>query len=160
MLRSVGLFASLSDDELLEIVGADSVLSFGHTETIVYQGGVGGSMYVLLDGVCSVQVESSNDHNERVEIAQLTLGEVFGEVAALTNAERTASVQAIGHVVLQEISQRSINKLFLKNAEAMDAFAAVMATRRPPLPHGSAAVPHSHPHSFRTAARRTASTCS
>ena len=35
--------------------------------------------------------------------------------------------------------------------------AAVKATRRPPLPHGSAAVPHSHPHSFRTADRRTAS---
>ena len=86
-------------------------------------------MFVLLDGVCSVQVDSLSTPNERVEIAQLTQGEVFGEVAALTDSPRTASIQAIGHVVLQEISQRSINNLFRKNGEAMDAFAAVMATR-------------------------------
>ncbi|MGB1417196.1 MAG: cyclic nucleotide-binding domain-containing protein [Synechococcus sp.] len=129
VLRSVALFAALSDSELREIVGVDPVISFGHTETIVTQGDVGGSMYVLLDGVCSAQVDASTDQNERVEIAQLTFGEVFGEVAALTNTPRTASVQAIGHVVLQEISQRSINTLFRNNAEAMEAFAAVMATR-------------------------------
>ena len=129
VLRSVALFAALSDSELREIVGVDPVISFGHTETIVTQGDVGGSMYVLLDGVCSAQVDASTDQNERVEIAQLTFGEVFGEVAALTNTPRTASVQAIGHVVLQEISQRSINTLFRNNAEAMKAFAAVMATR-------------------------------
>ncbi|MGB1622529.1 MAG: cyclic nucleotide-binding domain-containing protein [Synechococcus sp.] len=129
VLRSVALFAALSDAELREIVGIDPVISFGHTETIVTQGDIGGSMYVLLDGVCSAQVDASTDQNERVEIAQLTFGEVFGEVAALTNTPRTASVQAIGHVVLQEISQRSINTLFRNNAEAMEAFAAVMATR-------------------------------
>jgi len=129
VLRSVALFAALSDSELREIVGVDPVISFGHTETIVTQGDVGGSMYVLLDGVCSAQVDASTDQNERVEIAQLTFGEVFGEVAALTNTPRTASVQAIGHVVLQEISQRSINTLFRHNAEAMKVFAAVMATR-------------------------------
>ena len=129
VMRSVALFASLSDADLREIVGFDPVLSFGHAETIIAQGGSGGSMYVLLDGVCSVQVDASSGQRERVEIAQLTLGEVFGEVAALTNAQRTASVQAIGHVVLQEITQRSIHNLFLKNADAMEAFAAVMATR-------------------------------
>ena len=129
VLRSVPLLESLSDEDLCEIVGCDPVLSFGHTETIIPQDGTGGSMYVLLDGVCSVQVDSSSDPKERVEIAQLTSGEVFGEVAALTNAPRTASIQAIGHVVLQEITQRSIHNLFLKNADAMEAFAAVMATR-------------------------------
>lgn len=129
VLRTVALFAGLSDSELLEIVGFDPVVSFGHTETIVTEGGSGGSMFVLLDGVCSVQVVASTASSERVEIAQLTQGEVFGEVAALTNAPRTASVQAIGHVVLQEISQRSINNLFRNNGEAMEAFAAVMATR-------------------------------
>ena len=129
VLRSVPLFSSLSDENLREIISRDSVLSFGHAETVVCQGGVGGSMFVLLEGVCSVQVDALSDPNERVEIAQLTQGEVFGEVAALTDSPRTASIQAIGHVVLQEISQRSINNLFRKNGEAMDAFAAVMATR-------------------------------
>ena len=54
---------------------------------------------------------------------------IFGEIAALTNASRTASVRAIGHVLLQEISQQRIEDVFLKNETAMEAFAKVMTCR-------------------------------
>ncbi len=131
VLRSVPLMSALSDAEIRTIVALDPVLSFGHTEPIVVQGDVGGSMYVLLEGVCSVLVRSgsNSEHNELIEIAQLTEGEVFGEVAALTDAPRSASIQAVGHVVLQEISQHRIHELFRSNDAAMAAFAEVMAAR-------------------------------
>ena len=64
-----------------------------------------------------------------MEISRLKRGMIFGEIAALTNAPRTASVRAIGHVMLQEISQQRIEDVFLKNETAMEAFAKVMTSR-------------------------------
>ena len=129
LLRSVPLLSSLSDAEVREIVELDPVVSFGHAETIVAQGEQGGSMFVVLEGVCSVSVQFPRENEESVEVARLTKGEVFGENAALTQASRSASIQAVGHVALQEISQRTIHKIFLKNGDAMEAFASVMAAR-------------------------------
>ena len=39
--------------------------------------------------------------------------ENFVEIAALTDAVRIASVQATGHLTLQEISQARVSELFL-----------------------------------------------
>ena len=50
-------------------------------------------------------------------------------MAALTDEPRKASVLAKGHVMVQKISQRTINDQFLKNGDAMEAFAAVIANR-------------------------------
>jgi cAMP-binding proteins - catabolite gene activator and regulatory subunit of cAMP-dependent protein kinases len=64
-----------------------------------------------------------------MEVAQLKPGTIFGEISALTDAPRTAWIQAIGHVLLQEISQSQIEAVFLNNQTAMAEFAKVMATR-------------------------------
>ena len=61
-------------------------------------------MYVLLEGVCSVLIADPSGGEHFVEISKLKRGMIFGEIAALTNASRTASVKAIGHVLLQESS--------------------------------------------------------
>ena len=104
-------------------------MSFGHTETIIPQGrhrwiDVCPARWGLLSAGGFIKRSKRTGRDRPAH-----LREVFGEVSALTNAPRTASIQAIGHVVLQEITQRSIHNLFLKNADAMEAFAAVMATR-------------------------------
>ncbi len=64
-----------------------------------------------------------------VEVAQLQAGIIFGEISALTDAPRTASIQAVNHVVVQEISQRQIESIFLNNEASMAEFAKVMAQR-------------------------------
>ena len=85
-------------------------------------------MYVVLEGKCSVHLKAMGLQG-RIELAELTLGDVFGEMAALTDEPRKASVLAKGHVMVQKISQRTINDQFLKNGDAMEAFAAVIANR-------------------------------
>ena len=99
LLRSIDLFESLSDDEIKGIVCQDSALSFGPGEIIVVSGQIGGSMYVLLEGACSVLIADPSGGEHSVEISRLKRGMIFGEIAALTNAPRTASVRAIGHVL-------------------------------------------------------------
>jgi len=127
ILRNELLFASLSDSEIKDIVEHDPIIVFGDAETIVRQGDVGGSMYVVLEGICSVQVQLTSASKKRIELAELGKGDVFGEMASLTDEPRKASIVANGHVMLQEISQRMINDQFLRNADAMEAFARLFS---------------------------------
>ena len=129
VLRREPLFASLSDAQVRDIVVHDAALAFGDAEMIVREGDAGDSMYVVLEGTCSVHVKASGGAQEQIQIAELHQGDVFGEMAALTDEPRKASVLARGHVMVQKISQRTINDQFLKNGDAMEAFAAVMANR-------------------------------
>ena len=129
LLRSIELFASLCDDEVWDIVRKDRLLGFGCGDLVVKQGDAGGSMYVILEGHCSVLIVDPSDEERMVEIAQLNPGTIFGEISALTNDLRTASVKAVSHLRLQEISQQQIKDLFLNNREAMTEFAKVMAAR-------------------------------
>lgn len=132
-LRGIELFESLSDDQIREIVYNDPVVDFGPGETIVRTGHIGGSMYVILEGRCSVLIDDPSGTKDAVEVAELRDGAIFGEISALTNAPRTASVKALSHVMVQEISQRQIESIFLVNQAAMEQFANVMATREAAL---------------------------
>ncbi len=129
VLRRIELFSSLSDDEINSIVCNDRLVSFGPGEMVVKKGEVGGSMFVIMEGSCSVLIADPSDEGAMMEVAQLKSGTIFGEISALTDAPRTASIKAIGHVLLQEISQRQIEAVFLNNQTAMAEFAKVMATR-------------------------------
>ena len=132
-LRSIDLFSSLSDDEIREIVRNDRLICFGPGEMVVEIAAVGGSMYVVMEGSCSVLIPDPSGGEGMVEVAQLPSGTIFGEISALTNAPRTASIKAASHVVLQEISQQQIETIFLSNQEAMAEFAKVMAGREASL---------------------------
>lgn len=129
LMRAVDLFASLSDDEIRYIVMNDRILNFFQGEVVFGAGDPGHSMYVILDGECSIMLQGLGGSSASHEIARLRKGMIFGEIAALTNADRTASVQATTHLVLQEISQAQIKSVFLSNQEAMNAFAKVIASR-------------------------------
>ena len=128
-LRMIELFSSLSDDEITSIVCNDRLVGFGPGEMVVKKGEVGGSMFVIMEGSCSVLIADPSDEVAMMEVAQLQSGTIFGEISALTDAPRTASIKAIGHVLLQEISQRQIEAVFLNNQTAMAEFAKVMAAR-------------------------------
>ncbi len=132
-LRAIDLFSSLSDDEIREIVRNDRLICFGPGEIVVEIGAVGGSMYVVMEGSCSVLIPDPSGGEGMVEVAQLPSGTIFGEISALTNAPRTASIKAASHLVLQEISQQQIETIFLSNQEAMAEFAKVMACREASL---------------------------
>ena len=132
-LRSIDLFSSLSDNEIREIVRNDRLICFGPGEMVVEIEAVGGSMYVVMEGSCSVLIPDPSGGEGMVEVAQLPAGTIFGEISALTNAPRTASIKAASHLVLQEISQQQIETIFLSNQEAMAEFAKVMACREASL---------------------------
>ena len=129
LLRSIDLFTSLSDEEINSIVENDSHFNFGPGEIIIREGEHRSSMYVIVEGECSIYIKDANKSDNMIQVATLSRGSIIGEVSALTGDCTTATVIANGHLMLQEISQAQINRIFLANNSAMKSFASIISER-------------------------------
>jgi CRP-like cAMP-binding protein len=61
----------LSDDQISDIVGRDRLIDFGPGEMIVSKGEIGGSMYVIIEGSCSVLIDNPSGLSKMLEVARL-----------------------------------------------------------------------------------------
>ena len=73
-------------------------------ETVVRQGEVGTSMFVVQEGRCEV-FRTEGDHSER--IAVLDVGDVFGEMAIFDRETRSATVRAVGPARILTVDRRA-----------------------------------------------------
>ena len=91
LLRSVPPFATLESSKLKLLAFASERLQYVPAETLVTQGEIGDSVYVIISGTVDVTLESGGE--ERFIRA---MGEhaFIGEVAVLENTPRTATVTA------------------------------------------------------------------
>ena len=71
-------------------------------EQIIVEGDTGDAAFLITHGHCDV-FKMIGD--ERRFIRRMSPGTVFGEMAVLTNAPRTASVEAVGHVTVQVLER-------------------------------------------------------
>lgn len=86
-LRSVDLFAELSDHALAALASRLEEVSVDEGETVFAKGDVGDSMYLVTHGRVRV-------HDGPTELAQVGEDQVFGEFTVLHSGPRTASVTA------------------------------------------------------------------
>jgi len=98
LLRSIPLFKSLTDQDLINIINApeNGIEDYGTRETVVREAEVGDSMYIILDGYLEVSIRSGSSDRE-VGIATLRPGDFFGEQSLLPwgTGRRNASVKAL-----------------------------------------------------------------
>jgi serine/threonine protein phosphatase PrpC len=87
VLNEVSLFQELDSQSILRLVDASTVVECLEGSTLVRQGEVEASLYVILDGSFDVIVDNH-------PLARLTRGNHFGEMALLTNQPRSASICA------------------------------------------------------------------
>lgn len=97
-LSSLPFFRQLSPRELMMLQAMSRVRECGPGEEIVREGEEGDSMFVLLEGACSVRKGD-------VEIARLASGEHLGEMALVERGRRTATVVADDEARLLELSR-------------------------------------------------------
>ena len=103
-LRNVSVFTTLPDSALAELMPLLRPLLVPAGTTIVTRGELGECMYIIVDGKVRV-------HDGELRFNVLGAGEVFGEIALLDQAERSASVTAEVDTLLYRLDQRALTEL-------------------------------------------------
>ena len=86
-LAQLALFADLTPAQLEAVVHTFDEEVFTAGQRVLRQGLSGGNVYVIMEGEASVQANGQ-------ELRQLSRGDVFGELAALTDRPPSADVVA------------------------------------------------------------------
>lgn len=96
-LRRLHFFDAFDDEEIDEILGASTMMTFSPGEPIVTEGELDSAFYLIAVG--SAEVRKGG-----VVIHQLQRGDCFGEIAFLTHTRRTATVVARERVLALKVS--------------------------------------------------------
>jgi serine/threonine-protein kinase len=114
-VNSVSFFESFNREQVKEILKSSSVYKVPRGDAMVAEGDIEDSFFILLSGKALVQKNNKN-------IAFISRGECFGEMAYLSGQARAATVLAETDCILMEISatlldrsSESIQLLFLKS---------------------------------------------
>jgi predicted Ser/Thr protein kinase len=114
-IHHIPFFQNFSRDQVRELVQTASIVRIRRGGTIVAEGEIDDTFYVLLNGRALVMKEGRS-------LAEIAAGECFGEMAYITKQARSADVVASTDCILMKISATLLNRssdaiqlLFFKN---------------------------------------------
>ena len=128
-LRTVPLFAGLSDERLHRVAEAATPFEVEHGYVLAERGQPGSGMFVVLDG--NVEVDVPNH-----EPLMMGPGEFFGELSLLTDAPRVARVHAAPPVRGLAIGRGVFTDLLHDEPGIAVAMLPVLARRLVEIEHG------------------------
>ncbi len=109
LLAGVELFSELDADELAKVASVAQVRSFPKDSTIFHAGDLADAVFVVATGKVKVVV-TSTDGKEFI-LTVLGAGQVFGEMALIESAPRSASVMTVTAVEALVISRHEFQHL-------------------------------------------------
>ncbi len=110
ILKSVHLFSSIPEQQLVDIATIIEVVDYEEGDLIMKAGDLGSSMYIVAEG--RLRVFSG----ER-DLGILGSRAVFGELAALDPEPRAASVEALEDCTLLKLEGETLYELMMVNKE-------------------------------------------
>lgn len=122
LLADVPLFGSIGRAELNHVAQLSSEQAFDDGDVLIEEGDDLGGFFVITDGDAAVTRDGQR-------VAELTEGEVFGELALLLQAPRTATVTADGPVRVLRIDPRQFQAMLLEHPQVAVKLLAVVADR-------------------------------
>jgi len=122
ILKSVSIFAETPEPILAEMASILEEIEVKAGETVIRQGDIGTSMYIIIDGHVRVYTKDR-------EIAQLGEREVFGEMAALDPEPRSATVAALEDTRLFRLEQEALYDLMAEHIEVARGIIRVLCRR-------------------------------
>jgi serine/threonine protein kinase/CRP-like cAMP-binding protein len=126
MLAKNPVFAVLSSNDRRELLTRAKMRRYRDEEIVVREGEVSEDMFFIKHGEVEVFRE---DGGLPIFINKLREGEFFGEVAALHNSPRTASVRAMGEVELFSITKTDLEEILSREQRVRDLFEAAIQWR-------------------------------
>lgn len=128
ILKGERFFATFDDEELDELIDAGEVKKYSMNEFIIKEDSVDDTFYVIVQGKVSIIKETQGKTNRN--IASLSNGHCFGEMAMLLDGHRSASVLATIDCVLFKISGKEIEKMRMETQlKLFRQFAITLAVR-------------------------------
>jgi signal transduction histidine kinase len=116
LLRQSSLFAGLSEEELNKMYQAATTVDLPAGATLLKEGDIGHSMYIVLSGELEVTKRSGADE---VVLSRLGASEMVGEMALLGQTVRLASARALRDSRVLEVSQEAFEDLVCANPSTM-----------------------------------------
>lgn len=128
LLQKVPIFMSMTDEEIDLIANNCKRSHYDISDLIIKQNDPGDSLFVIADGVVSVQVEQAS--GDLFTVSKLGVGDFFGEMSLMTGEPRTANIIAESPTVTLSVEKGIIKKVFEKNPKVSDMISDVLAKRK------------------------------
>lgn len=119
ILKSVPIFASVPEGQLVDLATIAETVDYDSGDIIMNQGDLGTSMYIVVNGRVRI-FEGEKD------LAEHGTRAVFGELAALDPEPRAASVQALEDCTLLRLDGESLYDLMSGNKEVTRGIVQVL----------------------------------
>ncbi len=123
LLRSIEIFETLSNDDLLDLAVLLERKSYDYGFPIIQKGEPGAYLYIILSGV----VEVVDD--EGVSLNEMKDGDVFGEMSLLTDERVSATVMATQPCKIATMNKKNFRHI-LQRFPALQVFLYKLMVRR------------------------------
>jgi len=114
ILASIPLFAGMDRSKLKLLSFASERYQYGADEVVFKQGEVGDKAYVIVDGEADVILETQEGPKTLVTMKK---NDLFGELALLCEAPRTATIQAASDLQVMSIAKDFFFKLIAEDPD-------------------------------------------
>lgn len=131
LFSSLDLFSEVEPEAVQELASSAERRFFDHGETLVVEGEEGSSLFVIESGAAEVQ-RSVGDGPEasHVAVAQLAVGDFFGEHSLLTGEPRGATVTAEGGCIVLALSKEAVAPILKRDPRIVEALSRALAKRQ------------------------------
>ena len=126
-LNRVRIFSSLTRDDLSELATLWKPVSREDRQVVFRQGDPPQAMYLVREG--KVEISVWTEDNEELVLAVLGDADFFGELALLDDSHRTATVKAVGHTDLLELSKDHLLAFLRRKPEVAISMMGEIASR-------------------------------
>ena len=126
-LGKASIFAGLGRQELEELAALASLKTFAQKETIFLEDDPGDALYILRTGAVKI-FRVSADGREQI-LAVLHPGELFGEMAVLQGATRSAAAQALVESTVLVFPQAEFRRFLAQQPQGALQCIAVLCSR-------------------------------
>ena len=114
ILKDVDIFKGLDDKSLEKILSISTIDEYSRGYRIFEDQSVGDDLYVLLDGEVLIKIEKLQPDFD-VNICKVEKGEIFGELALIDDAPRSATAECNGPAKLLTINGKKLRELMEKD---------------------------------------------
>jgi small-conductance mechanosensitive channel/CRP-like cAMP-binding protein len=129
LLRSLELFAPLTDDETHALAAQLRPAPMAPGDMITKQGEPSDSLYILARG--EVAIYRDSDHRQgRKLLAKLSAPAFFGEMGLLTGQARTATIIAESEVLCYRLDKRGFEAIIQARPELAEAISRTVTARQ------------------------------